>query len=71
VFDDRMGTEFSDHAKVIGACIHCAGPTSNYENCALKTCNELVLICDTCLTDETKRFHTVECYKTAVAATSA
>lgn len=67
VFDDRMGMEFSDHAKVIGSCIHCQGPTSNYENCALKTCNELVLICKNCLQDEAKHYHTDACYQTALA----
>ena len=61
VFDDRMGMKFSDKAVDIGECIHCGGKTSNYENCALKTCNELVLICESCLHDETKRFHTIEC----------
>jgi UPF0176 protein len=61
VFDDRMGMEFSDHAKVIGKCIHCESPTSNYENCALKSCNDLVLICEACLQDAAKRFHTKDC----------
>jgi UPF0176 protein len=65
VFDDRMGVEFSNHAKTIGTCIHCQSPTSNYENCALKTCNELVLICETCKQDETKRYHTAGCYPSA------
>lgn len=66
VFDDRMGMEFSDHAKVIGSCIHCNSPTSNYENCALKTCNELVLICENCLQDEAKRYHTEACRRAAL-----
>ena len=61
VFDDRMGVKFSDKAADIGRCIHCGGATSNYENCALKTCNELVLICDNCLQDEAKRYHTADC----------
>lgn len=61
VFDDRMGMEFSDHAKVIGTCIHCSDSTSNYENCALKSCNELVLICDTCKQDDAKLYHTADC----------
>jgi UPF0176 protein len=65
VFDDRMGVEFSDHAKTIGVCIHCQGPTSNYENCALKTCNELVLICNGCLQDEAKSYHTADCRRQA------
>lgn len=34
VFDGRMGMRFSDHAKVIGECIHCGGSTSNYKLCA-------------------------------------
>lgn len=63
VFDDRMGMEFSDHAKVIGTCIHCAGSTSNYENCALKSCNDLVLICENCKQDSAKMYHTANCYE--------
>lgn len=51
VFDDRMSVTFSDKAKDIGECVHCKGKTSNYENCALKSCNNLVLICETCKTD--------------------
>lgn len=52
VFDDRMGVKFSDKAKDIGVCVHCGGKTSNYENCANKACNELVLICENCKTDK-------------------
>lgn len=48
IFDDRMSLKFSDAAKDIGVCIHCQGATSNYENCALKSCNNLVLICKDC-----------------------
>lgn len=50
IFDERMGMKFSDKAKDIGTCIHCKGKTSNYENCANKACNDLVLICETCHT---------------------
>ena len=46
VFDDRMGVTFSDKAKDIGVCVHCGEGTSNYENCANKTCNDLILICE-------------------------
>lgn len=52
VFDDRMNVTFSDKAKDIGVCIHCQGNTSNYENCANKSCNRLVLICKNCKTDK-------------------
>ncbi len=52
VFDDRMNVKFSDKAKDIGDCVHCQSKTSNYENCALKSCNNLVLICERCKTDK-------------------
>ncbi len=61
VFDSRMGVDFSDHAKVIGECIHCGGKTSNYENCALASCNNLVLICDECTQDPAKLYDSSEC----------
>ena len=48
VFDKRMKVAFSDKSKDIGECVHCGAKTSNYENCALKSCNTLVLICDNC-----------------------
>lgn len=48
VFDDRMGTKFTDKTKDIGICVHCTGKTSNYENCANKECNKLILICENC-----------------------
>ena len=63
VFDGRMGMNFSDHAKVIGECIHCGGKTSTYENCELKTCNKLFLICDSCKQDKNNLFHTKDCQK--------
>lgn len=48
IFDDRMVHRFSDKSKDIGQCVHCAGKTSNFENCADVSCNRLVLICETC-----------------------
>lgn len=48
VFDKRMDTTFSDKAKTIGVCTHCGGKTSNFENCAYKPCNNLVLMCESC-----------------------
>jgi UPF0176 protein len=67
VFDDRMGVTFSDHSKDIGECIHCEAKTSNYENCALKSCNDLVLICESCKDDPALLFHTVVCAEAAVS----
>jgi len=65
VFDDRMGMKFSDKAKDIGVCIHCGGKTSNYENCALKSCNDLVLVCENCKQDPEKLYHSAACLQTA------
>lgn len=50
VFDGRMNVRFSDKSKDIGECVHCKSKTSNYENCAVKECNNLVLICESCAT---------------------
>ncbi len=52
VFDGRMGHKFSDTAKDIGICVHCQGRTSNYENCANKACNKLILICKACANNQ-------------------
>lgn len=68
VFDKRMGMTFSDKATVLGTCVQCGGRTDNYENCALKTCNELVLLCEACMQDEHKRYHTSACSAAAVAS---
>lgn len=48
VFDGRMNQRFSDKSKDIGECVHCKNKTSNYENCAVKSCNDLVLVCENC-----------------------
>ncbi len=61
VFDNRMTMDFSDHAEIIGECTHCKGKTSNFENCALAECNDLVLICQTCTQNPDLLFHTKEC----------
>ena len=61
VFDNRMTINFSDKAKTIGECTHCQGKTSNFENCALAECNELVLICESCKENPELLFHTEDC----------
>lgn len=63
VFDKRMTTTFSDHSKTIGECVHCKGKTSNFENCLEPSCNQLVLICETCRQDPEKLYHSSECRK--------
>lgn len=65
VFDDRMTVDFSDHAKTIGECTHCGAKTSNFENCALQSCNDLVLICDNCKKEPAKLYHTAACLQQA------
>lgn len=66
VFDKRMRQQFSDHSKDIGQCIHCGAATSNYENCAVKSCNNLVLICENCAT--TQQTCSAECAAQFAAA---
>lgn len=63
VFDNRMTVNFSDHTKTIGECVHCGSKTSNFENCALAECNDLVLICEQCKKNPFKLFHTDDCQK--------
>lgn len=70
IFDDRMGMKFSDKAKDIGECIHCGSKTSNYENCANKACNDLVLICERCLQEESNLFHSDACRAAVVTITA-
>lgn len=70
VFDDRMGHKFSGAAKDIGVCIHCGGKTSNYENCANKACNDLVLICQNCR-DERKMDYCTKCLQDPAVARQA
>ncbi len=67
VFDNRMTVDFSDHAKTIGECSHCGEKTSNFENCALSECNELVLICETCKEQPELLFHTNLCREKQMA----
>lgn len=61
VFDNRMTVNFSDHSSTIGECTHCSGRTSNFENCALSECNDLVLICEDCKKNPDLLFHTDKC----------
>lgn len=56
IFDGRMNHRFSDKSKDIGACVHCGGKTSNFENCADKSCNKLVLMCNNCLARSDKPY---------------
>jgi UPF0176 protein len=50
VFDRRMTIAFSEKAKDIGLCIYCENKTSNFINCADKSCNDLVVVCEGCST---------------------
>lgn len=68
VFDDRMGMKFSDKAVDIGECVHCGHKTSNYQNCVLKSCNDLVLICENCLENPDNLYHRTACRQAGAAA---
>ncbi len=51
VFDNRivMGFNLDDPSRVIvGKCNGCGKPTEHYGNCAIKTCNKHMLICEEC-----------------------
>jgi UPF0176 protein len=48
VFDGRLTTKFAEEAEDIGECSHCQAKTSNFINCADKSCNDLILICENC-----------------------
>jgi len=48
VFDKRMSVGFSKNAKDIGECSLCGAITSNFENCADVSCNDLILACEKC-----------------------
>ena len=68
IFDKRMNHRFSDKSKDIGECIHCKGKTSNFENCKWVACNDLVLICESCInTNPELLYHTKTCQKKALA----
>lgn len=67
VFDGRMTMNFSDHATTIGECTHCGGATSNFENCALASCNDLVLICEACRENPDLLYHTAACRQSVLA----
>lgn len=71
VFDDRMKVDFSDHAKTIGVCTHCHNNTSNFENCLLKSCNDLVLICEECVLNADLLYHSDACRQEAQVGASA
>lgn len=66
VFDNRMKVDFSDHTKTIGLCTHCQNNTSNFENCLLKSCNDLVLICEECVLNADLLYHSDACRETAL-----
>jgi UPF0176 protein len=68
VFDNRMGMKFSDKAKDIGECIRCHEATSNFENCALKSCNKLIVLCKKC--NEESSFCSTDCREKAQAITA-
>ena len=61
VFDDRLSVDFSDHAAVIGKCHHCGGKTKDLANCALKSCDKLMVVCKDCQQVPERKFHVSAC----------
>jgi UPF0176 protein len=66
IFDGRMNHRFSANSQDIGECVHCHGKTSNFENCANKACNRLVLVCENCASEKDR---CVDCAKDLQAIT--
>lgn len=54
VFDERMHTEFSDDAEIIGRCIFCNTATSEMHNCTDPGCKTLQVVCSECAQDDTR-----------------
>jgi UPF0176 protein len=48
VFDERMSVAFSEDAEKLGSCHFCEAATNAYINCAIASCNAMVLICNNC-----------------------
>jgi len=63
VFDKRMSVTSSEDYQPIGRCVHCHHQTDNYENCAVKSCNELVLICQNCVKQKIYCHHCIKASK--------
>lgn len=70
VFDRRLTIAFSDRSKDIGRCLHCGKNTSQHLNCANKSCNRFVLICQKCAAADNKRFCSKQCNHEAITTKS-
>lgn len=60
VFDQRLSLKVGSN-KDIGECLFCKQSTSQYLNCKLKSCNDLVLICQNCAQNPDNLYHTKQC----------
>ncbi len=52
VFDDRLTTEVGESCGSISICHSCGESTERYVNCANMDCNQLFLVCESCLHKE-------------------
>lgn len=52
VFDNRMVSDFSNKAKLIGECEICGAKTNHIRNCFDETCKNMVVVCKACEADE-------------------
>ena len=52
VFDNRMVTDFTEKAKVIGECEICGTKTNQVRNCFDDACKNMVVVCKSCESDE-------------------
>lgn len=49
VFDDRFTVDVNQvNPSLISRCMHCATPSARYINCANETCNDRIIVCESC-----------------------
>ncbi len=71
VFDERIAVEInhSGDKRIVGACLHCGGPTEAYINCANLLCNRQHLVCGEC-ESQFQQCCSVECMDVASTQTA-
>lgn len=66
-FDARMAIDFSDEAKVIGECEKCSAPTKQFYNCENVSCHDLVLLCESCASNQSNKYCSHEQFNSLIA----
>ena len=51
VFDQRLVSDVDPSGGTISECVWCGGPTDRFSNCKVPHCDELVVMCESCGTE--------------------